>query len=43
MILPGLPWFKLSSAFPKEHGRTSSVYGTPSAERDVGEEQDKES
>ena len=44
MILPGLPWFKLSSAFLEEYGRTGSVYCTPSAEKDVVEEQeDKES
>lgn len=36
MILPGLPWLKLSSALLEEHGCGGSVYRTPSAEKRGG-------
>lgn len=43
MILPGLPWLKLSSALLEDYGCTGSVSAS-SAEKHVGEEQaDEES
>lgn len=42
MVLPGLPWFKLSSVFLKQYDCTRPIYYTPPAgKKNWGEKEDE--